>query len=93
MPNARARPRVARSGLLVDAIARFVALTAAMYLTRGIVWYSSLPGADAIENRNALFVDIDAAAGRMQYRQGCHTLSFHNILLQLPTSGFQKRRA
>ena len=37
--------RLEDNALLVGAIASFLALTAAMYFTRGIDWYSSLPGA------------------------------------------------
>ena len=33
--------------LLVGAVASFVAVAAAMYLTRGIDWYGSLPVKDA----------------------------------------------
>ncbi len=37
--------RLEDNALLVGAIASFLAVTAAMYFTRGIDWYSSLPGA------------------------------------------------
>jgi len=44
--------RIEEYALLVGAIASFLALTAAMYLTRNIDWYSSLPGSSANDNHN-----------------------------------------
>ena len=41
--------RLEDNALLVGAIASFVAVTAAMYFTRGIDWYSSLPSATTPE--------------------------------------------
>jgi len=41
--------RLEDNALLVGAIASFAAVTAAMYLTRGIDWYSSLPSATTPE--------------------------------------------
>jgi inner membrane protein len=45
--------RLEDNALLVGAIASFLALTAAMYFTRGIDWYSSLPGSNSNEDKNA----------------------------------------
>jgi inner membrane protein len=39
--------RLEDNALLVGAVASFLALTAVMYFTRGIDWYSSLTGATA----------------------------------------------
>jgi len=39
--------RLEDNALLVGAIASFIAVAAAMYFTRGIDWYSSLPAADS----------------------------------------------
>jgi len=41
--------RLEDNALLVGAIASFLALTAALYFTRGIDWYSSLPGSGATD--------------------------------------------
>ena len=41
--------RLEDNALLVGAITSFLALTAAMYFTRGIDWYSSLPGSSSTE--------------------------------------------
>jgi inner membrane protein len=43
--------RLEDNALLVGAIASFLALTAAMYFTRGIDWYSSLPGSSPTEDQ------------------------------------------
>ncbi len=43
--------RLEDNALLVGAIASFLALTAAMYFTRGIDWYSSLPGSGSTQNQ------------------------------------------
>lgn len=43
--------RLEDNALLVGAIASFLALTAAMYFTRKIDWYSSLPGPGANDDR------------------------------------------
>jgi inner membrane protein len=43
--------RLEDNALLVGAIASFLALTAAMYFTRGIDWYSSLPGSSSTEDQ------------------------------------------
>lgn len=43
--------RLEDNALLVGAIASFLAITAVMYFTRKIDWYSSLPGADHPEHR------------------------------------------
>ena len=40
------------NALLVGAIASFLAVAAAMYLTRRIDWYSSLPGSDPEQNES-----------------------------------------
>jgi inner membrane protein len=40
--------RLEDNALLVGAVASFLALTAVMYFTRGIDWYSSLTGATAV---------------------------------------------
>src|ERR1017187_3383897 len=45
--------RLEDNALLVGAIASFLALTAAMYFTRGIDWYSSLPCSSSTEDKNA----------------------------------------
>jgi inner membrane protein len=45
--------RLEDNALLVGAIASFLALTAAMYFTRGIDWYSSLPGSNSNEDQSA----------------------------------------
>jgi inner membrane protein len=42
--------RLEDNALLVGAIASFLAVAAAMYLTRGIDWYSSLPRAGVAEH-------------------------------------------
>ena len=44
--------RLEDNALLVGAVASFLALTAAMYFTRRIDWYSSLPGPNASDDRN-----------------------------------------
>jgi inner membrane protein len=43
--------RLEDNALLVGAITSFLALTAAMYFTRGIDWYSSLPGSSSTEDQ------------------------------------------
>jgi inner membrane protein len=43
--------RLEDNALLVGAITSFLALTAAMYFTRGIDWYSSLPGSSPTEDQ------------------------------------------
>ncbi len=43
--------RLEDNALLVGAVASFLALTAAMYFTRKIDWYSSLPGSSANDDR------------------------------------------
>jgi inner membrane protein len=45
--------RLEDNALLVGAIASFLALTAAMYFTRGIDWYSSLPGSGETDVRGS----------------------------------------
>jgi inner membrane protein len=45
--------RLEDNALLVGAIASFLAVTAAMYLTRSIDWYSSLPGPDGAPEQTA----------------------------------------
>jgi inner membrane protein len=44
--------RLEDNALLVGAIASFLAITAAMYFTRKIDWYSSLPGSGSAEGQN-----------------------------------------
>jgi inner membrane protein len=44
--------RLEDNALLVGAIASFLVVAAAMYFTRGIDWYSSLPVAGPSETRN-----------------------------------------
>jgi inner membrane protein len=44
--------RLQDNALLVGAIASFAAVAAAMYFTRGIDWYSSLPGANGQDTRS-----------------------------------------
>jgi inner membrane protein len=44
--------RLEDNALLVGAVASFLALTAAMYFTRKIDWYSSLPGPGASDDRS-----------------------------------------
>jgi inner membrane protein len=46
--------RLEDNALLVGAIASFLAVTAAMYFTRGINWYSSLPGSADAEQQASL---------------------------------------
>jgi inner membrane protein len=41
--------RLEDNAMLLGAIASFVAVAATMYFTRGIDWYSSLPGTGASE--------------------------------------------
>jgi inner membrane protein len=43
--------RIEDYALLVGAIASFLAVAAAMYFTRGIDWYSSLPGSSSTEEQ------------------------------------------
>ena len=44
--------RLEDNALLVGAIASFLVVAAAMYFTRGIDWYSSLPVSGPSETRN-----------------------------------------
>ncbi len=53
--------RLEDNALLVGAIASFLAVAAAMYLTRGIDWYSQLAGAGTQEQRASLLVPKDPA--------------------------------
>jgi inner membrane protein len=46
--------RLQDNALLVGAIASFAAVAAAMYFTRGIDWYSSLPGANGQDTRSGV---------------------------------------
>jgi inner membrane protein len=53
--------RLEDNALLVGAIASFAAVAAAMYFTRGIDWYSSLPLPGAVEQRATQGTAKDAA--------------------------------
>jgi len=53
--------RLEDNALLVGAIASFLAVFAAMYFTRGIDWYGSLPAKAAPENQIAPMVPRDTA--------------------------------
>jgi inner membrane protein len=53
--------RLEDNALLVGAIASFLAVTAAMYFTRGIDWYSQLAGSGTQEQQASLLVPKDPA--------------------------------
>jgi inner membrane protein len=53
--------RLEDNALLVGAIASFIAVAAAMYFTRGIDWYSSLPVSGAVEPQPSLQVPKETA--------------------------------
>jgi len=53
--------RLEDNALLVGAIASFAAVAAAMYFTRGIDWYSSLPLSVADEQRATQLMPKDVA--------------------------------
>ena len=54
--------RLEDNALLVGAIASFLAVAAAMYFTRNIDWYGSLPGAGAEPQSDSLQVPRDATS-------------------------------
>jgi len=53
--------RLEDNALLVGAIARFIAVAAAMYFTRGTDWYSQLAGPGTQEHQASLLVPMDPA--------------------------------
>jgi inner membrane protein len=53
--------RIEDDALLIGAIASFAAVAAAMYFTRGIDWYSSLPSLDFADSPRSTLTSKDIA--------------------------------